>query len=64
MRIVADQSNTHNFLLAGFLSVLGYPSILCVLGSRLLVHLKEAGERQTNGGTSYRMTTMSSMRFS
>ncbi|KAH8109521.1 hypothetical protein DFH11DRAFT_1548150 [Phellopilus nigrolimitatus] len=45
------------------LAVLGTPSILCVIGSHLLIHLKETGEKRGGGGTSYRMRTMSSMRF-
>ncbi|KAH8112219.1 hypothetical protein DFH11DRAFT_1545911 [Phellopilus nigrolimitatus] len=53
-----------NILLAELLNVLGSPSLLCVLGSHLLVHLKEAGERGANGGTSYRMRTMSNIEFS
>ncbi|KAH8109349.1 hypothetical protein DFH11DRAFT_944844 [Phellopilus nigrolimitatus] len=64
MRIVAEQFYITNILLSYLMSALGNPSLLCVLGSHLLVHLKEAGERRANGGTSYRMTTMSSMRFS
>ncbi|KAH8109850.1 hypothetical protein DFH11DRAFT_1515066, partial [Phellopilus nigrolimitatus] len=51
-------------LLANLLGVLGSPRLLCVLGSHLLVHLKEAGERGANGGTSYRMKTMSNIKFS
>ncbi|KAH8112188.1 hypothetical protein DFH11DRAFT_1512040 [Phellopilus nigrolimitatus] len=53
-----------NVLLAYLLNTLGTPSLLCVLGSHLLVHLKEAGERGANGGTSYRMQTMSNIEFS
>ncbi|KAH8109356.1 hypothetical protein DFH11DRAFT_1515691 [Phellopilus nigrolimitatus] len=53
-----------NPLLANLMSALGSPSLLSVLGSHLLVHLKEAGVRQVNGGTSYRMMTMNSMQFS
>ncbi|KAH8109719.1 hypothetical protein DFH11DRAFT_513647 [Phellopilus nigrolimitatus] len=64
MQIVADQLYIPNALLAELLNVLGNPSLLCVLGSRLLVHLKEAGERGANGGTSYRMRTMSNIEFS
>ncbi|KAH8109395.1 hypothetical protein DFH11DRAFT_1515630 [Phellopilus nigrolimitatus] len=64
MVIVSFQLNAQHFSLASLLSVLGYPRLLSVLGNHLLVHLKEAGERGANGGTSYRMTTMSSMRFS
>ncbi|KAH8109358.1 hypothetical protein DFH11DRAFT_944898 [Phellopilus nigrolimitatus] len=61
--IVAVQLFNPNTFLSILLTALGSPSLLSVLGSHLLVHLKEAGERRANGGTSYRMTTMSSMRF-
>ncbi|KAH8107484.1 hypothetical protein DFH11DRAFT_1711435 [Phellopilus nigrolimitatus] len=64
MGIVAVQLFIPNLLLANLLTVLGNPRLLCVLGSRLLIHLKEAGERGANGGTSYRMRTMSSVEFS
>ncbi|KAH8109705.1 hypothetical protein DFH11DRAFT_1861075 [Phellopilus nigrolimitatus] len=64
MEIVSDQIFIPNILLAMFLNALGSPSLLCVLGSHLLVHLKEAGERGANGGTSYRMPTMSNIEFS
>ncbi|KAH8104859.1 hypothetical protein DFH11DRAFT_1519343, partial [Phellopilus nigrolimitatus] len=64
MEILANQLSITNVLLAYLLSILGSPSLLCVLGSHLLVHLKEAGERGANGGTSYRMKTMSNIAFS
>ncbi|KAH8104868.1 hypothetical protein DFH11DRAFT_1519336 [Phellopilus nigrolimitatus] len=64
MDIMANQLFIPNALLARLLTILGNTSLLCVLGSHLLVHLKEAGERGVNGGTSYRMKTMSSIRFS
>ncbi|KAH8109192.1 hypothetical protein DFH11DRAFT_1515913, partial [Phellopilus nigrolimitatus] len=64
MQIMADQLYIPNDLLASLLSFSGNPSLLCVLGSHLLVHLKEAGERGANGGTSYRMKTMSNIEFS
>ncbi|KAH8109178.1 hypothetical protein DFH11DRAFT_1861699 [Phellopilus nigrolimitatus] len=64
MEIMENQLLITNPLLANLLSVLGSPSLLCVLGSHLLVHLKEAGERGANGGTSYRMKTMSNIEFS
>ncbi|KAH8112184.1 hypothetical protein DFH11DRAFT_1858210 [Phellopilus nigrolimitatus] len=64
MQIVSDQLYIPNALLAVLLNVLGSQSLLCVLGSHLLVHLKEAGERGANGGTSYRMKTMSDIQFS
>ncbi|KAH8113210.1 hypothetical protein DFH11DRAFT_367903 [Phellopilus nigrolimitatus] len=64
LNIISVQLYIQNSLLANSLNALGSPSILSVIGSHVLVHLKEAGERQANGGTSYRMTTMSSMRLS
>ncbi|KAH8109708.1 hypothetical protein DFH11DRAFT_900530 [Phellopilus nigrolimitatus] len=64
MEIMAIQLAIPNVFLADLLNVLGRPSFLCVLGSHLLVHLKEAGERGANEGTSYRMKTMSNMEFS
>ncbi|KAH8109854.1 hypothetical protein DFH11DRAFT_1746854 [Phellopilus nigrolimitatus] len=64
MEIMANQLYIPNALLADILSILGSPSLLCVLGNHLLVHLKETGERGANGGTSYRMKTMSNLEFS
>ncbi|KAH8104865.1 hypothetical protein DFH11DRAFT_1844125 [Phellopilus nigrolimitatus] len=64
VEIMAIQLYIPNVLLSNILNILGHPSLLCVLGSHLLVHLKEAGERGTNGGTSYRMKTISSIGFS
>ncbi|KAH8109186.1 hypothetical protein DFH11DRAFT_1515944 [Phellopilus nigrolimitatus] len=64
IEIMAPQLNVIIPLLANLLTILGSTSFLCVLGSHLLVHLKEAGERGANGGTSYRMTTMSNVEFS
>ncbi|THH02981.1 hypothetical protein EW145_g6637 [Phellinidium pouzarii] len=46
------------------LSILGSPGFLCVLGSRLLVDLKEAGEKGLNGGISYRAESVSDIEFS
>ncbi|KAH8109816.1 hypothetical protein DFH11DRAFT_1809670 [Phellopilus nigrolimitatus] len=64
MQIVTAQFFIPNALLGNLLTTLGSPSLLCVLGSHLLVHLKEAGERGVNWGTSYRMKTMSNIAFS
>ena len=41
------------------LQAFGNPSFLCILGSRLLVNLKEAAELGVNGGTNYRMSSAS-----
>ncbi|KAH8109865.1 hypothetical protein DFH11DRAFT_891001 [Phellopilus nigrolimitatus] len=64
METISVQLDVTNAVLGDLLSILGSPSLLCILGSHLLVHLKEAGERGVNGGTSYRMKTMSSIGFS
>ncbi|KAH8109173.1 hypothetical protein DFH11DRAFT_1861690 [Phellopilus nigrolimitatus] len=64
MEIVSNQLYISNALLSDILNCVGSPSLMCVLGSHLLVHLKEAGERGANGGTSYRMRTMSNIEFS
>ncbi|KAH8109526.1 hypothetical protein DFH11DRAFT_1709697 [Phellopilus nigrolimitatus] len=64
MGILADKLFNPNSLLANLLSILAYPRVLCVLGSHLLVHLKEAGERGANEGTSYSMRTTDSIGFS
>lgn len=53
-----------NFFLANILEALGDPTLLCVLGSRMLINLKEAGERGVNEGTSYKMTSVSGIEFS
>lgn len=50
-------------LLSNVLLAVGNPSPLCVLGSHLLVHLKEAAEKGLNEGTSYRSKTLSGIDF-
>ena len=44
----------NTLILCGMTTVLGSPSLLSVVGSIILVNLKEAGERGQNEGTSYR----------
>ena len=46
-----------NAFLSDILASLGNPAFLCVLGSRMLFNLKEAGERGQNEGTSYNATS-------
>ena len=62
---LAFELQTSNNFLAIILQHLGNPSFLCVLGSRMLFNLKEAGERGQNEGTSYNATsrTVSGMEF-
>lgn len=45
------------------LSAVGQPIILCVLGSHLLINLKEAVEKGYNGGASYRFGSVSNIDF-
>ena len=42
------------------LQVLGDPFLLCTLGSRLLVNLKEAAELGVNVGTEFKLSTSES----
>ncbi|EJD00845.1 uncharacterized protein FOMMEDRAFT_157953 [Fomitiporia mediterranea MF3/22] len=49
---------------ANVLNAAGSPAILCILGSRLLVNLKEAGEKGANRGVTDELTTISDMQFS
>ncbi|KAH8109385.1 hypothetical protein DFH11DRAFT_1515640 [Phellopilus nigrolimitatus] len=64
MGIVSYQFDIRGSLLVNLLSLLAYPRLLSALGSYLLIHLKEAGERRASGGTSFRMRTMTSIGFS
>ncbi|EJD00596.1 uncharacterized protein FOMMEDRAFT_159344 [Fomitiporia mediterranea MF3/22] len=48
---------------ANLLTAAGNPTLLCVLGSHLLINLKEAGEMGVNEGTNYRSRTVSNISF-
>ena len=37
---------------SGIVSILGSPSLLCLLGSRMFINLKEAGSSDVKGGSS------------
>lgn len=50
-------------LLEALLATVGNPSLLCILGSHLLIHLREAAAEGFNEGTSYRSKTFSAIRF-
>ena len=55
-----------NELLANIFQGLGSPTLLCILGSRMMFNLKEAGERGVNVGTNLKSiapTTMTEMQF-
>ncbi|KAL5518327.1 hypothetical protein ACEPAH_9 [Sanghuangporus vaninii] len=45
--------NVTNNILAGILSTLGCPSLLCVVGSHMLFNLKEAGNRDLTESSTY-----------
>ena len=52
--IIQFKVNVENVVLAEILESIGNPSFLSILGSRLLINLKEAGELGLNEGTNYR----------
>ncbi|EJC99535.1 uncharacterized protein FOMMEDRAFT_160601 [Fomitiporia mediterranea MF3/22] len=55
--------DVENVILASILGQVGNPSFLCILGSRLLFNLKEAGKLGVNEGTNYRTKSMSNIKF-
>ena len=57
--------DAYNEFLSDVFSGLGNRAFLCILGSRMLFNLKEAGERGQNEGTSYNASsrTVSDMEF-
>ncbi|EJD00572.1 uncharacterized protein FOMMEDRAFT_159313 [Fomitiporia mediterranea MF3/22] len=52
-----------NPLVSNLLGAAGSPTLLCVLGSHLLINLKKAGERGVNEGTNYRSRSVSDIEF-
>ncbi|EJD00607.1 uncharacterized protein FOMMEDRAFT_159364 [Fomitiporia mediterranea MF3/22] len=50
-------------LASALINAASSPTLLCVLGSHLLINLKEAGERGVNEGTDYRSRTVSNFEF-
>lgn len=61
MQIIGDTSL--NTIAANILVAIGHPGFLSILGSRLLIHMKEAGEKGVNEGTSYRFVSEMDMDF-
>lgn len=61
--IISDTTTNPAVVSKAILGIIGSPSLLVILGARLLVHLKEAGEKGVNEGTSYRVETLSNMDF-
>ena len=52
-----------NSSLARLLFALGNPSLLSLVGSRMLFNMKEAGEHGVNEGTNCMVSTMSEIQF-
>ena len=61
VNIVLNQVSVPNLFLWAAIGTLGSPSFMCLLGCKLLIHLKEAGESGVNAGTSYRLKTISNV---
>ena len=49
--IISDLSGTSDAVAVDIISVLGSPTLLCILGSRMFFNLKEAAEHGVNVGT-------------
>ena len=61
---ILDFPFSSNFVFGVVLQGLGSPTLLCILGSRMMFNLKEAAEIGVNEGTSYRFsTTVTGMEF-
>ena len=64
--ILSFRLRISNVFLSDVLDALADPAFLCILGSRMLFNLKEAGKQGVNEGTSYRsksVTEVSEMEF-
>ena len=48
---------------SNLLGAMGSSTFLCILGGQLLINLKEAGERGSNGGTNYTSGSVSGIYF-
>ncbi|KAI5119213.1 hypothetical protein M0805_007724 [Coniferiporia weirii] len=55
INILVDPNYSSNAAINIVQAVLMIPTIPCIIGCRLMVHLKEASERGENGGMSYRI---------
>ena len=63
LRIIAARFIPVNISTTNFLELVASPTVLCVVGNRLLIDLKEVAERQANGVTDSKIQTVSAMRF-
>ena len=64
--IVGNFIETTDPVVIATIEILGNPSLLCILGSRMFFNLKEAAERGVNVGTnwsSYSHNALASMHF-
>ncbi|KAI5118187.1 hypothetical protein M0805_005000 [Coniferiporia weirii] len=59
-----DQRGSPSVALNIFEYILSSTTLPCIVGCRLLMHLNEAAEKGVNGGTSYRLESISDMQFS
>ncbi|EJC99537.1 uncharacterized protein FOMMEDRAFT_160604 [Fomitiporia mediterranea MF3/22] len=60
---LSNKVRVDNNNLAAIIEQAGNPSFLCILGSRLLFNMKEAGKLGVNEGTNYRTKSMSTIEF-
>ena len=56
-------NNISNLVVYAFLQVIGSPTILCVIGSRMFFNLKEAAEHGVNVGTNWASYSHTTIRF-
>ncbi|EJD00579.1 uncharacterized protein FOMMEDRAFT_159325 [Fomitiporia mediterranea MF3/22] len=63
MQIISYPIRGGSPFVASLLGRAGDPTVLCILGSRLLINLKEAGERGMNRGTSHGSRVLSDVEF-
>ena len=63
LKIIQSQILVTNPFVSTLLTSIGSSALLSVLGSHLLINLKEAGELGVNGGTNYRSRTVSDIDF-
>ncbi|THH05340.1 hypothetical protein EW145_g4868 [Phellinidium pouzarii] len=61
--LAVELNNSTSLWPSAIFGVLASQTLMCVLGSHLLVHLKDAAQKGVNGGTSYRGTHLTAMRF-